>query len=262
MKMADRHAGTGGALAVATRAVAALEFAILAPVMALLLLAVYNLARVAIIWEQVWSASRSIAESATTLASQADGSSQINTQEVNLALSEIFAQMPWVAAGIATGPFRGTGQNEPNTITAVLSSVNYVPKTGCTAASCPYEQTIEWSISYVPAGFTGFIASAYRPCIQSTAGAPVPATIVNSTTYKGDPVYVSDPFVIADVSVIFTPYFFNILTGNVTLSATSYVPVRSNLPSASSANQWAVLTDTQDIPGGAGCTYTPSSVTN
>jgi Flp pilus assembly protein TadG len=262
MRTAQKKPARFNALAKSSGAVAALEFAILAPVMALLLLGVYNLARLAVMWEQVWSASQSIAESATTLAERPDGSSLLNTQEVNLALSEIFAQIPWVAAGIATGPYRETGQNTPNTITAVLSSVNYMPEPGCKVASCPYQQTVEWSMSYVPKGFSGFTVSAFRPCVQSAAGAPIPSTIVNSLTYKGDPIYVSDPFVIADVSVVVTPFFFNILVGNVTLSATSYIPVRSNVPTAGQANQYAVLSDAADIVSGAGCTYAPTSVTN
>lgn len=262
MKIVRPKPARRGTIAAALRAVAALEFAILAPVMALLLLGVYNLARLAIIWEQVWSASRSIAESATTLATQADGSSVLNVQEVNLSLSEIFAQIPWVAAGIANGPYRGTGQNTPNTITAVLSSVNYVPKSGCKASGCLYQQTVEWSMSYVPKGFSGFKASAFRQCIQSNAAAPIPSTIVNKATYSGDPIYVSDPFVIADVSVVVTPYFFNFIVGNVTLSATSYVPVRSNAPAAGAANQFAQLSDQANIAAGTGCTYSPTTVTN
>jgi len=221
MKMVQPKRARRTPFAAASHAVAALEFALLAPVMALLLLGVYNLARLAIIWEQVWSASRSIAESATALATRTDGSSLLNMQEVNLSLSEIFAQIPWVAAGIANGPYKGAGQNTPNTITAVLSSVNYMPEPGCKAASCPYRQTVEWSMSYVPRGFTGFVGSAFRRCISSTAGTPIPSTIVNTATYSGDPIYVSDPFVIADVSVVVTPYFFNVIVGNVTLSATS-----------------------------------------
>ncbi len=262
MKMVRFTRARCSALAAASQAVAALEFAILAPVMALLLLGVYNLARVAIIWEQVWSASRSIAESATTLANQPDGSSSLDTQEVNLSLSEIFAQIPWVAAGIANGPYGGTGQNTPNTITAVLSSVNYLPEPGCKASKCPYQQTIQWSMAYFPKGFSGFVGSAFRPCTQSTAGKPIPSTIVNIATYKGDPIYVSDPFVIADVSVVVTPFFFNFIVGNVTLSATSYVPVRSNAPTAGATNQYAKITDPQNIVAGTGCTYSPTPVIN
>jgi len=262
MKIVQLQPARRRPFAPASHAVAALEFAILAPVMALLLLGVYNLARLAIIWEQVWSASRSIAESATTLALQTDGSSVLNMQEVNLSLSEVFAQIPWVAAGIANGPYRGTGQNTPNTITAVLSSVNYLPEPGCKASGCPYQQTVEWSMSYVPKGFSGFVGSAFRPCIQSAAGTPIPSTIVNSATYSGDPIYVSDPFVIADVSVVVTPYFFNFIVGNVTLSATSYLPVRSNAATAGAANQFAQLSDAANIAAGTGCSYSPMTVTN
>jgi Flp pilus assembly protein TadG len=262
MRIARLDPARRGALAAASHAVAALEFAILAPVMALLLLGVYNLARLAIIWEQVWSASRSIAESATTLANESGAASVIYIPEVNLSLSEIFAQVPWVAAGIANGPYRGTGQNTPNSITAVLSSVNYVPEAGCKATSCPYQQTVEWSMAYVPKGFTGFVASAFRPCIVSTAGAPIPSTIVNTATYSGDPIYAPDPFVIADVSVVVTPYFFNFIVGNVTLSATSYVPVRSISPGAPAAQQFTDLPDKASIPAGTGCSYSPAPVTN
>jgi Flp pilus assembly protein TadG len=250
--------------------VAAMEFGILAPVMVLLLIAVFNLAKIMILWEQVWSASRSIAESATTLAlpTAPNAPSAITAQQANLALSSIFAQIPWVAAGIATGPSAGPGTLPANSVGAALTSVNYTaPGPNCTSNCTSYTATVVWSIVYVPTGGTrqaGAFRTAglLRPCGDTltpvgpgqASGPDTISTLNVGSLLVANAISVPDPFLIADVQLSFTPYLFSFITGPITLSATSYVPVRTATPGATA--QYIQLNDAGQANAGPVCNTT------
>jgi Flp pilus assembly protein TadG len=249
-------------LALASRAVAAMEFGLLAPVMALLVVGVFDISKVAILWEQVWNASRSIAESASTLAipTSPGAPNKLTWQNADVALSTTYAEIPWLAAGIATGNYTATGTLQGSPVVAVLSSVDYEPPANC-QSNCTYTPTVQWSKAYVHAGFDSS-AGRLRPCgsvlIQQAPGTPVtPLTIdtqmVGSTMATAG-ITVPDPFFVADVSLTYTPYFFNFLTGPVTLSATSYTPVRISNPGATTGT-FAGLFDQgdPDANGGSVC---------
>jgi len=249
-------------LAPARRAVAAMEFGLLAPVMALLVVGVFDISKVAILWEQVWNASRSIAESASTLAiPTSPGSANMLTwQNADVALSATYAEIPWLAAGIATGNYTATGTLQGNPVVAVLSSVDYEPPSNC-QSNCTFTPTVQWSKAYVHAGFDSS-AGRLRACgstlIQQAPGTPVtPQTIDTKTvgsTMATAGIAVPDPFFVADVSLTYTPFFFNFVTGPVTLKATSYTPVRISNPGASTGT-YAGLFDQGDpeANGGSVC---------
>jgi Flp pilus assembly protein TadG len=242
------------------RAVAAMEFGMLAPIMALMVIGVFDLSKAGILWEQTWNASRSIADSASTLAIQTDGSTSLTQVQAQQALSSVFAEMPWLRAGIATG--NGTaGQIPANTISAVLTSVSFAPTNapcgpGTTPFTpCTYAAVVKWSKAYSGNNFiTG--SSVLRPCVTLTQVAPgspaslttVPTlavkTALESTTTGTN---VPDPFLIADVTFTYQPFFHNFLPGNgVTFWVTSYQTVRTT--AANSATPWTTYsaTTTQD----------------
>ena len=245
------------ALRAARKAVAALEFGIIAPVMALLVIGVFDISKAAILWEQVWAASRAISESAATLAIQPDGSAQLSEPQATQALSLVLAEIPWLREGIAT---KGeTATNAGKTVSAVLTSVEYEIAAGCTS-KCDYQATVKWSKAYA---FPGFITSTaiLRPCGSGNAGAQFllqndPASPKNLATIPTDGVEilpqsgisVPDAFLMADVKLTYTPYFFNFVTGPVTFWATSYWPVRSSVPGTQTA--WATMApaSTDDNP--------------
>jgi Flp pilus assembly protein TadG len=238
-----RHTRTG--LREVRSAVAALEFGILAPVMALLVIGVFDISKAAILWEQVWSASRTISESAATLAIQPDGSAQLTGAQANQALSAVFAEIPWLRAGIATS--QETSTNAGGTASAVLTSVNYAVSQGCTTA-CSYVATVEWSKPY---GYPGFItgSSVLRPCGPLSQGGPgLPRnpgsiSLAPLASLPSDKITVPDPFLMADVQLTYTPFFYNVFLGKVTFAATSYWSVRSNIPG--STKTWATLSSTE-----------------
>jgi Flp pilus assembly protein TadG len=252
-------------LARARRAVAVMEFGLLAPVMALLVVGVFDISKVAILWEQVWNASRSIAESASTLAIPVSpgGANQLTWQNADVALSATYAEIPWLAAGIATGNYTATGTLQGNPMVAVLSSVDYEPPVNC-QSNCTYTPTVQWSKAYVHTGFDSS-AGRLRPCgstlIQQAPGTPVtPQTIDTQTvgsTMATAGITVPDPFFVADVRLTYTPYFFNFLTGPVTLSATSYTPVRISNPGTTTGTYAGLLDQGDpDANGGSVCIVT------
>jgi len=244
-------------LAPAKQGVAALEFGLLAPVMALLVVGVFDLSKVAILKEQVWHAAQSIGLSASTLAlpTSPGGPNNLTWQNADLSLSAIYAEIPWLAAGIATGNYTATGNLPSGSVLAVLSSVDYRPVSGCTS-NCAFTPVVQWSKAYVHTGFVS-TSAALRPCgatlVQAAPGANTdplndPKTIatkdVSGTMAKAG-ITVPDPFLVADVSLTYTPYFFNFITGKVTLSSTYYATVRTSNPLATT-NTYAILLDQND----------------
>jgi hypothetical protein len=80
-----------------------------------------------------------------------------------------------------------------------------------------------------------------RPCpsqglpalIQVSPGSPqtlqtIPTKGVQALPQSG--IAVPDAFMMADVRLQYTPFFFNFITGSVTFAATSYWSVRSSVP--------------------------------
>ncbi len=237
------------------RAVASLEFGIVAPVMALFVIGVFDLSKIAILWEQAWNASRAIAESASTMSlpTQVDTPNILTWNQANLALSAVLADIPWLRAGIATG----TPSSGSPPAYAVLSSVNYTyatPAQGCTK-NCGYVSVVEWSKAYPFTGFN-FSSAVLRPCgeplgqngLGRNSSARVLAALAD---LPKNGITVPDPFIVADVSLTYTPFFFNFITGPITLAATSYVPVRTNTPGAT--QQWVEFDDTNDPIPAAQC---------
>jgi hypothetical protein len=130
---------------------AALEFAIVLPIMILLLAGVYDFSEAAIIRAEVYNAADTMAASASALAVQQDGSTALTYQQVQLVESSIWALMPSLRNGIA--------QNSGNPKSITISSVFYFPQLGSPCvfgqtASCSYIADIAWSEAYT-GGTTG-----------------------------------------------------------------------------------------------------------
>ncbi len=235
----------------ASDGIAALEFGLLAPIMTLIVIGVFDLSKAGILWEQTWSAANSIASAASTLAIQPDGSSSLTQAQAQQALSSIFADMPWLRAGIATGN-AGPGNVPPNTVSAVLTSVSYQPSVSGCSADCTYVAKVEWSKAY--SGYNFVTTSAVlRPCVTLTQTSPTAAQSPNSvptlalqTAYETNGMTGPDSFLIADVRFTYTPYFLNFLTGPVTFWVTVYSTPRSTAINTSTPWTTYSATTTQD----------------
>ena len=242
------------------RAVAAMEFGLVAPVMVVMVIGVFDLSKAGIIWEQTWSAARSIAESASTVALQPDGSTSLSQAQATEALSIVFAEMPWLRAGIATGV--GDTTSVPgSTVSAVLSGVSYQPNSSSCTSACTYAAIVEWSKAYGAYNFiTG--ATVLRPCVtllQVAPGTPPSLTTVPTSRLQSALQAANsnqpDPFLVADVTFKYTPFFWRYVTGPVTFRATAFWTPRSSAISTSE-NPWTTYsaTETQD-PYSVQCTY-------
>ena len=241
------------------RAVAAMEFALIAPIMGIMVIGVFDLSKAGILWEQTWSAARSIAESASTAALQSDGSTSLSLTTAQESLSAIFAEMPWLRAGIATGN-AGSGNVPANTVSAVLSSVSYQPSTTNCTSSCSYTAVVEWSKAYSGHNFiTG--TSVLRPCVTLTQVAPSAApALTNVPTLNLKAALQSnnsnqpDPFLVADVTFTYTPFFLRFITGPVTFKATAYWTSRST--AANTTTPWTTYSATTTAdPASQQCSY-------
>jgi Flp pilus assembly protein TadG len=160
------------------RSTAAMEFAFIAPIMVVFLLGSFEITNAVIIYEEVQNAAHAIPASASNLAVQNNGATQLTYQQIQLAASEIWATIPELRGGLEDG-----------TKSITISSVTFLPtlppastlatakgQATCTPSktgpvTCNYTPTVVWSVTYA-GGDSGrsFVtgASAQRSC----TGAP------------------------------------------------------------------------------------------
>jgi len=129
------------------RSVAALELAIVLPLLLALLAGVYDLSELVIIRAEVYSAAESIAASASSLAVQQDGATALTYTQVQEVESQIFADVPTLRNGLKV--------TSPLSIT--MSSLLFHPSPYAACAwnnttSCNYIADVAWSESYVGTG--------------------------------------------------------------------------------------------------------------
>jgi Flp pilus assembly protein TadG len=166
------------------RSTAAMEFAFIAPVMVVLLLGSCEITNAVIVYEEVQNSAHSIPSSASNLAVQINGSTSLTYAQIQLAASEVWAQIPELRYGLQDG-----------TKSVTISSVTFLPtlppasalatKNGqatCTPSkvgpvTCNYTPTVIWSVTYA-GGDSGrtFSLTSFRSC----TGAPSVAGQANA----------------------------------------------------------------------------------
>jgi Flp pilus assembly protein TadG len=230
------------------RSVAAMEFALVAPILITLTLATYDLARALLIWQQINNAAEAIAEAAEKIA--ANNNSQLTMAQMNNAMSTIYAEVPGLNLGNGTGSF-------PGKFGVTLSEVVYLPF--CTtavpsAATCsttgyaltnggiqqPYTL---WS-AYLTEGGSSlmpFTSSMLRKCnpggstdspLTSVSAFPDASNelqvMVNPDMDGAQVALTMTPQVVADVQYVFIPSFplYSLLSKTgLTLWASATMPV-------------------------------------
>jgi len=217
------------------RGVAAIEFSLVAPVMATLVIGMFDTVKGFIIYEEVQDTARVVGLSASTLSVQADGSTSLTVAQVQLVESSVWAEMPWTRLGIEKGSMFVT-----------LSSIYPVPSAAtCTITappnSCTYTPEVVWSVPYSvgPSGYTNFVTTqttitlpsqavngATRPCTVGTVTYSNPGSAFSLKTIPLANVVTQFPFLVADVSYQFTPAYLHFLTGPITFTASYFPPMR------------------------------------
>ena len=116
------------------RGVAAMEFAMIAPVMLLMMWGVYDISRALLAWEETIRAAQAVGQAAEKLSlkgvdpNTGKPTTALTSVDMQTAMTSIYAEMPWLNLG-SGGAFSG-----PNTSYSVtLSGVAYLPT--CNAAA-------------------------------------------------------------------------------------------------------------------------------
>ena len=225
-------------------AVAALEFALIVPSMVLLTIGVLDMSRAVILWQEVYNAAHTIPLSASVVAVQTNKTTSLSVTQAQQQMSAIYAEMPWLADGIADG-----------TRSVTLSSITYVPIPKCTpviGTSC-YIPNVAWSLAY-PGGVGDPHADRWqtvtRSCVippvqtHPTASPPSSPLLVpvQLTVLRTLDVTQPDPILVADVHVQYRPFLFGLVTGSLDFWASGYWSVRSISPAQPAYLQYTTLT--------------------
>jgi Flp pilus assembly protein TadG len=233
-------------LAACRRGVAALEFALVAPLMIVMMIGVFDLARAMTVQQEVYNSTHSILVSASSLAVQSDKTTSLTVTQVQQSLSTVFAAIPGRRNGSLSGV---TG--------VILTSVNFTQSDPTckptTSAPCPYVPTVAWSVAYAdPAGRNAnTFETAIRHCMQLNQTAPTQETPGDLTSVRTKGLTSPDPMLVVDTHYRYTPLFFRFITGPIDFWSSGYWPVRSFDPGAAAGARWTRY-DIANQNGGAG----------
>jgi Flp pilus assembly protein TadG len=208
--------------------VAALEFALIAPVMLAMLAGLYDLTTAFMAWRRVTAAALAIGKIATGEA--ASTSADTNTLSSTQTLAAASAVYPYLPSLL---------QPSPPAFGVTISSIVMTPTVaGCTT-SCTYTPHVAWSGVFAGTG-------QVRPCdaVQGTSViSSASDTASPSSTTLPVHIYSAAPLLVVDVNYTFEPLFFQFVTSTV-MRQSAYLSPRTGTTSA-----W-----TKYSPAGAGDT--------
>jgi Flp pilus assembly protein TadG len=196
--------------------VAALEFALLAPIMVATAGGLYDLTTAFIAWKRVAMAAQAIDEMATSMAATATATNQLNVSQAAVASSAVYAYLPNILS--AAAPAFGV----------TLSSIAMVPTVaGCTIG-CSYTAHVAWS-----GVFQG--SASKRPC-DARAGVSALSFVPDGSnptanTLPTDIQSAAAPLLVVDVNYTFRPVFFMYLTSSIQMTQSAYLSPRTGLAS-------------------------------
>jgi hypothetical protein len=221
------------------RSIAALEFALIAPVLATLTVGIFDLARGFIIWEQINDAAEAIAEAAEKLSvttnAQGQPATMLTATQMQAAMSTVYAEIPGLQWGTGTGMF-------PGQFSVTLSGVVYLQanQTWCTTNSGCTEQLpyTLWSSFFTEQPQAGgqLITSPASALLRSCNGPLTPVAQFPDSPGTNQLLFMVRPGmhgvtvplvpqVVADVRYDFTPNFpFVLGSGAITLWASATLP--------------------------------------
>jgi hypothetical protein len=211
--------GRHRALVARQDAMAALEFALIAPVISIMVLSVFDGARALVAWQQVENAAQDVAQAAEKLAvSQSSTTTALTFVQMQNAMTTIYGEMPWLALGNGKGIF-------PGGYAVTLSEIEYLPLchfSNPANAACnigpknPQIPYVLWSTFLQQGGsslLTTPAANYLRACGPLTPEWPSWSGSIPRLTQMLDPSHggtvavTLTPQVVADVQYIFRPSF-------------------------------------------------------
>lgn len=208
--MRDRRRGKGD-----RRGVAALELALVAPALVVILLGLYDTTNAVIVWWQLSAASAATARIATTFAATPENTNVLSTTQAATASTAIYGVIP----ALASAPASRFG--------VTISSVVMAPTVaGCTS-DCTYVANVAWSLALQG-------GAAPRPCGQLSA---VADTAPASLTALPIDAFTASPVLVVDVTYDFVPLFTRFFPHALSFMSTAYLATRTGDDSA-----WVQLT--------------------
>ncbi len=187
------------------RGVAALEFALLAPVLIVIAMSLFDVTNAIIAWWQLAAAADAIGRIATTYAATQNNSNSLTTAQAATASTAVFAVMP----ALSTAPLSRYGVTLSSIVMAATSS-------NCTSG-CTYVANTAWSVA-----LQGIAAA--RPCgtlVAVADGAPPSVSTLPVDAFTAAPVLA------VDVTYDFTPLFTSLFGSGLRFMETAYMPART-----------------------------------
>ncbi len=184
------------------RGVAALEFALVAPVMVLLFWGVYDLARALIAWEETCASAQQIAQAAEKLSVTAGSSmTSLTSTQMQDAMTTIYAQMPGLDLGRGSGSMTGA-------FAVTLSGIAYKPLCAASAGCGRQAPSTLWSSYLTEGGAQLNAAPVTAPLLRRCGGLTPAATFPDDDTQLLVMIVPAaaplTPQVVADVQYVFT----------------------------------------------------------
>ena len=184
------------------RGVVALEFAMMAPLLMVPLMFMYDAANGWMVWHRLTLAARSIAQISTLLAVNADGTNTLSHDQAWRASTAVYAAMPeTLAAGATFG--------------VVMSEVLFTSPDSCNGEACV--ANVGWS--------TTLLGSAPRRACGTLS--VVPDSFPPSPAVLPQSVFQPAPILVVDVTYSFKPTLLGSLIGGIPMAWSAYLPVRS-----------------------------------
>ncbi len=197
------------------RGAAAVEFALVTPVLVVVAMSLTDVSNAVITWWRLSAAAGAIARMATTFAATTTNTNVLTLQQAATASTAVYALVPT----LATAPASSYG--------VVISSVVMTPKVPGCVANCTYVANTAWSAALQGVATT-------RPCGQLSA---VPDGQPSTLTTLPTDAFTSAPVVVVDITYDFLPLFNNLFGGGLQFTETAYMPPRTGDDS-----EWTRLT--------------------
>ncbi len=197
--------------------IAALEFALLTPVMVIILAGLFDIGQAVITYRRVTDTAHQVALIATELAVQPDHSLNVTPQEALQSASAIYAFFPEFRTNLAKTKY-----------TVTLSSIAYqVDKQGNSTAYTAWSVGMDYLHPDVLVAGSPSLPDQ-RPCGEQTQVAANAQTDLTSIPTAG--VSALAPLMVADVSVTFQPAFGRFITGPITFHRMALLMPRTFQP--------------------------------
>jgi Flp pilus assembly protein TadG len=222
------------------RGSAAIEFALVGPVMIVLVVGVFDISKGLLLYQEVYNTAHDISVSASILAVQSNGSTSLSFAQTQQVMSIIWAEMPLLRSGVENG----NRQIEIFSVAFQQNNANCVPSSTVACATTAYVQArTAYQQNNFSKGYTGAPSCAALNQVAATAWTPGDLQSI-ATAGVSNP----DPIIVIDVYYQYTPAFLNFITGPISFWVSAYYPVRSAQNGVSQANQYTTLDPTDAAP--------------